>query len=107
MSACDTAILKHVLTKLSGFFQLSCEALGSPDPRMEWLKDGQVVNDPSKHVEGHGSILDLSFLSSSDSGMYTCRASNLLSQVDITFTLEVSGSSPYPPGNGKKIIQSL
>ena len=107
MSTCGTAILKHVLTSFVWVFQLSCEALGSPDPRIEWLKDGQVVNDPSKHVEGHGSILDLSFLSSSDSGMYTCRASNLLSQVDITFTLEVSGSSPYPPGNGINKFQSL
>ena len=73
--------------------QLSCEALGNPDPRIEWLKDGQLINDPSKKLEGKGPILDLSFLSASDSGSYTCRASNLLGQVDIGFSLEVSGKA--------------
>ena len=70
------------ITFMDPFFQLSCEALGSPDPRMEWLKDGQVVQDESPNkLEGHSSVLDLSFLSASDSGSYTCRASNLIGQV--------------------------
>jgi|FrelakmetLWP11LW_1041352.scaffolds.fasta_scaffold325384_1 hypothetical protein len=74
-------------------FQLTCEALGSPDPRIEWLKEGQLITDPSKKVDGQSSVLDLSFLSAADSGSYSCRASNLLGQVDIGFNLEVSGKA--------------
>ena len=73
--------------------------MGSPDPRIEWLKDGQLISDPAKRLDGRGSILDLSFLSASDSGSYICRASNLLGQVDIGFTLEVSGKTYVQSGN--------
>lgn len=70
-------------------FKLDCEALGSPEPQVRWLRNGQIIQN--NHLPS--STLELSFVSQADSGIYTCEASNLLNSVFLQYTVEVIGSS--------------
>ena len=69
---------------------LTCNASGSPQPEMDWLKDGIVLPnltdrriitvEDGRSFGEHGSItratLILSVVQVSDAGEYTCRASS-------------------------------
>ncbi len=56
--------------------ELECEAGGHPTPRIEWCKNGDIINpsDYFKLVDGH----NLQILGSmvADEGMYQCFAQN-------------------------------
>lgn len=79
---------------------LKCKAEGSPKPRIDWYKDGQVLN-----IEGgsHQMFLpsgDLFFLKvvhsrrESDAGVYWCEAKNELGTArSRNATLQVAGRS--------------
>ncbi|KAM8931068.1 hemicentin-1 [Pelodytes ibericus] len=70
----------------------SCDAYGIPTPSLKWLKDGNQI--------GHSNSLDVQFLSGgskiklsraqlTDSGTYTCFASNVEGTVQKNFILTI------------------
>jgi len=63
--------------------KLSCEALGNPNPNVEWLKDGQTVQDTLSMDGVSSSSLNFGYLTTSDAGTYTCRATNKFGKVKI------------------------
>ena len=71
--------------------QLACEASGSPLPTIEWLKDEQLVTSTSRvsvtssvHGLVRTSNITLTNLNFTDTGNYTCRATNNLTVLQTT-----------------------
>ena len=88
---------------------LTCDAFGSPQPEIDWLKDGIVLQNLTDRriitVDGRSfgelegitrATLILSVVQVSDAGEYTCRASSggvspIPGLTAWTFVFEVSG----------------
>ncbi|XP_069842937.1 hemicentin-2 [Dendropsophus ebraccatus] len=67
---------------------LSCEAEGSPPPRITWLKDGKLLeNSGQLGVIITGSRLQINRVQPVHSGQYTCIAQNPLSESHKDFLL--------------------
>ncbi|NWU93884.1 HMCN1 protein, partial [Upupa epops] len=64
--------------------QLVCNAHGVPTPIMQWLKDGKPVV-----ITPDGSTLNIDRTLSSDTGKYTCVATNTAGEDDRIFNLNV------------------
>ncbi|XP_013398726.1 papilin isoform X2 [Lingula anatina] len=78
---------------------ISCRALGYPVPRLEWLKDGQVLPEGDFLLRVDRGDLSILQAIPSDSGNYTCRASNNVQTVTATTTITVKPKFiPPPPG---------
>uniref|UniRef100_A0A669QE89 Hemicentin 1 n=1 Tax=Phasianus colchicus TaxID=9054 RepID=A0A669QE89_PHACC len=63
--------------------QLVCNATGVPAPVVQWLKDGKTVATPD------GSTLKIFRALTSDTGKYTCVATNPAGEEDQIFSLSV------------------
>ncbi|XP_034738598.1 hemicentin-1 isoform X2 [Etheostoma cragini] len=77
---------------LNETIQLICRAQGTPTPTIQWLKDGEVINNT--RIEGlrispDGSTLTVTGARTPDSGKYTCVASNTAGDEDRIFNLNV------------------
>ena len=85
----DTTIALRKHKKSVGeTFKVSCEALGSPQPEIFWFKDGQHIHEPVHYQRGRSTV-ELNVMGPADSGLYTCRAKNMLGEQTMNFTLEV------------------
>ncbi|NXB77102.1 HMCN1 protein, partial [Donacobius atricapilla] len=79
--------------------QLLCNATGVPTPDVQWLKDGKTVRgtlnklivlcDGPCRVTPDGSTLNISRALTSDTGKYTCVATNSAGEEDRIFNLNV------------------
>uniref|UniRef100_A0A8C2F0Y2 Myosin light chain kinase, smooth muscle-like n=1 Tax=Cyprinus carpio TaxID=7962 RepID=A0A8C2F0Y2_CYPCA len=74
--------------------QLSCLITGYPDPEVVWLKDGELLELQEECVkvdyEEDGSCtLTLENVSPQHSGLYSCKATNVLGEVLCSATLTV------------------
>ncbi|EEB16564.1 down syndrome cell adhesion molecule, putative [Pediculus humanus corporis] len=77
---------------------LSCDAVGQPEPKMEWFKNDQLLKFESSkdyQILDSGEII-LTNLQPEDTGNYTCRIDNLQSSDRITYYLVVQ-VPPSPP----------
>ncbi|XP_050723288.1 hemicentin-1-like isoform X2 [Eriocheir sinensis] len=69
--------------------RLSCTVSGHPQPRISWLKDGRVLaNNPRVFLEPSGDVV-VSRTKASDSGMYTCLATNSVGRLYRDVEVEV------------------
>ena len=91
--------LHHHQLQTGDTFKVSCQALGSPQPEIFWFKDGQHI-DENVHYQRGKSTVEFSVLGTADSGVYTCRASNLVGESTTNFTLEVKP----PVGSHQAIV---
>ncbi|AWP10692.1 putative hemicentin-1 [Scophthalmus maximus] len=77
---------------LNESIQLVCRVQGTPTPTVQWLKDGEVINkggNKDLRISPDGSTLTVIGAHSSDSGKYTCVASNTAGEEDRIFNLNV------------------
>uniref|UniRef100_A0A3B5LKZ5 Hemicentin 1 n=1 Tax=Xiphophorus couchianus TaxID=32473 RepID=A0A3B5LKZ5_9TELE len=74
--------------------ELVCEAQGIPTPTIQWLKDGEAINNTELKglVSPHANTLIVTQADPAVSGKYTCVASNAAGEEDRIFHLHV-----YPP----------
>ncbi len=95
------------LAEFTPRLNLTCEAYGSPQPEIDWLKDGIVLQNLTDRriitVEDGGSFgnltratLILSVVQVSDAGEYTCRATSggvspILGLTAWSFVFKVTG----------------
>ncbi len=86
-------------SKVGDTFKVSCEVLGSPEPEIFWYKDGHHIGE-SVHFKRGMSTLEFPIMGTADSGVYTCKASNLLGSETMNFTLEV----PQPKSGPTAIV---
>ncbi|XP_051649408.1 hemicentin-1 isoform X5 [Manacus candei] len=82
--------LEDVRVKEKHTVTLTCEVTGSPVPQISWLKDGQPVPEDGEHrALSGGRLLQISNAQVSDSGRYTCVASNAAGDRSKTYSLNV------------------
>uniref|UniRef100_A0AAQ4PNU9 Leucine rich repeats and immunoglobulin like domains 1 n=1 Tax=Gasterosteus aculeatus aculeatus TaxID=481459 RepID=A0AAQ4PNU9_GASAC len=81
---------------------LQCKALGSPPPRITWLRNDQPLRPSDRHHFTPGNqLLVIGSASLEDAGRYTCLMSNTLGTERAHSQLVVSrkrGACPPPPG---------
>ncbi|XP_060787017.1 hemicentin-1 isoform X2 [Neoarius graeffei] len=90
------SILKHsdvpldVPAARDGVVSLECHALGVPPPHITWLKDGEPLQlTPQTHLHSTHTLLRISPVKPSDSGLYTCAAHNKAGFAEQKFQLQV------------------
>lgn len=62
---------------------IECEAIGFPEPTIEWIHNGQPLNETSldsRHLVTSNSIT-ITMLTKNDIGSYGCNASNSIGHV--------------------------
>ncbi|KAL7827239.1 hypothetical protein SRHO_G00329570 [Serrasalmus rhombeus] len=73
---------------------LECKVTGTPPPQVSWFRDGQpLLLTPRTHVLPTHTVLRISRVSLSDSGLYVCVAQSRAGTAERRFHLQV----PAPP----------
>ncbi|XP_053737549.1 hemicentin-1 isoform X1 [Synchiropus splendidus] len=83
---------KEVGVLLNESIQLVCQVRGTPTPSIQWLKDGELLNntvDMGFRISPDGSTLTLTEAQTEDSGKFTCVATNSAGEEDRIFNLNV------------------
>lgn len=83
----DTQVVEKKVTKLEA------EISGVPKPKIEWYKNGELIK-PDERISAHdakGGVYQLLIKNSrkDDTGVYLCRASNEIGQVECTSQLVI------------------
>lgn len=69
--------------------KLTCSARGSPKPDVMWMKDEEPFFPRTDKIRIKGHNMKFMELKPSDSGNYTCIASNPAGRIDFTFVVHV------------------
>uniref|UniRef100_A0A8C3J6R6 Hemicentin-1 n=1 Tax=Calidris pygmaea TaxID=425635 RepID=A0A8C3J6R6_9CHAR len=91
---------KEVKIKVNHSLTLECEAHAIPAAAISWYKDGQLLK-PGDHVivQGSGRTLQIKEAQISDTGRYTCLASNIAGEDELEFDVNIqvppSFQKPY------------
>ncbi|XP_066569261.1 hemicentin-1 isoform X1 [Amia ocellicauda] len=81
---------------------LQCEAQGVPEPEVIWYRNGLLLA-PGNGQTINRHRLEIQGVQVADSGLYTCKVSNIAGQVDRTFHLTVH----VPPVLDEPLQQTL
>ncbi|NXH90756.1 HMCN1 protein, partial [Edolisoma coerulescens] len=84
---------KEVKIKVNHSLTLECEAHAVPAAAISWYKDGQA----NEHVliQGSSHTLHIKEAQVSDTGRYTCLASNIAGEDELEFDVNIQGKRPY------------
>ncbi|KAJ7414143.1 hemicentin-2 [Willisornis vidua] len=82
--------VKEVKTKVNSTVMLECETWAVPEPTIRWYKDKQLL-ESAGHLQilSEGQVLQIKPASVSDSGHYTCVATNPVGEDDRDFIVHV------------------
>ncbi|XP_032884067.1 hemicentin-1 isoform X2 [Amblyraja radiata] len=82
--------MEDVKIKENRSITLTCEVSGNPVPQIRWLKDGELLTDDLQHqILSSGRFLQIGMARVSDTGRYTCIASNTAGDKNKNFNLNV------------------
>ncbi|XP_028403146.1 fibroblast growth factor receptor-like 1 [Dendronephthya gigantea] len=77
--------------------KLPCHSTGDPDPNVKWFKDGVPYGvNRRTSVAADGWTLNLRYLKTDDTGLYSCRVSNNVGYIIRNFTVIVKERSMKP-----------
>lgn len=89
-----TRTLKKVDGRAGSYETMECRISGSQPLLVSWFKDGQEIFSLGRHKvdfsDGKAS-LTIASLEQSDSGLYTCRASNIAGEKETSSALSIKG----------------
>lgn len=84
------SLLPYLNATQGSHVTLDCDVTGYPDPVVTWYKDGSVlVTNDRLTIENNSITIDSAL--STDSGAYTCSASNIAGNRSATIELTVLG----------------
>ncbi|KAM6047554.1 LOW QUALITY PROTEIN: hemicentin-2 [Theristicus caerulescens] len=82
--------MKEVKARVNSTVTLECETWAVPEPTIQWYKDKQLL-ESTGHLQilSEGQVLQIKPASVSDSGHYTCVATNTVGEDDRDFIVHV------------------
>ncbi|CAJ0944218.1 unnamed protein product [Ranitomeya imitator] len=81
---------KEVKTKVNSTLTLQCESRAVPKPIVHWYKDGQLLETyGARQILGDGRVLQIQPIRLTDSGRYTCVATNVAGEDEREFQVNV------------------
>ncbi|XP_011902754.1 PREDICTED: hemicentin-1 isoform X2 [Cercocebus atys] len=81
---------KEVKIKVNNTLTLECEAYAIPSASLSWYKDGQPLkSDDHVNIAANGHILQIKEAQISDTGRYTCVASNIAGEDELDFDVNI------------------
>ena len=89
---------------------LDCPAVGTPDPEVIWLKDGEPLDyDKNRQytLQANGKRLHIQSVDEDDDGKYTCVAANEAGSTEQVFDLDVWSKFALQGYTGRKVIKLL
>lgn len=78
----------------TGAASFQCEVRGNPQPEVTWLKENSSFLTDKRIVKSQGGLM-ITDVTSQDSGMYTCKAKNILGVTTSSATLTVQGKKRF------------
>ncbi|TWW61140.1 Hemicentin-1 [Takifugu flavidus] len=91
----ETTVPREVQVTQDGAVTLECQAVGSPPPQISWLKNGHPLLLSSRtRLLSADSVLRISPVQLSDSGVYTCMARSQAGLAELSYDVQVQ----VPPG---------
>ncbi|XP_010185043.1 PREDICTED: hemicentin-1-like, partial [Mesitornis unicolor] len=82
--------LEDVKVKEKHRVTLTCEVIGNPVPHITWMKDGQSLPEDENHkFLSSGRFLEITNAQVTDTGRYTCIASNTAGDKSKSYSLNV------------------
>ncbi|CAM9699604.1 unnamed protein product [Bubo scandiacus] len=82
--------MKEVKTRVNSTVVLECETWAVPEPTIQWYKDKQLLASAGHlQILRKGQVLQIKPASVSDSGHYTCVATNVVGEDDRDFIVHV------------------
>uniref|UniRef100_A0A8C3YS46 Hemicentin-1 n=1 Tax=Catagonus wagneri TaxID=51154 RepID=A0A8C3YS46_9CETA len=81
---------KEVKIKVNNTLTLECEAYAIPSASLSWYKDGQPLkSDDHVTIAANGHTLQIKEAQISDTGRYTCVASNIAGEDELDFDVNI------------------
>uniref|UniRef100_A0A8C9DLV3 Hemicentin-1 n=1 Tax=Prolemur simus TaxID=1328070 RepID=A0A8C9DLV3_PROSS len=81
---------KEVKIKVNNTLTLECEAYAIPSASLSWYKDGQPLkSDDHVNIAANGHTLQIKETQISDTGRYTCVASNIAGEDELDFDVNI------------------
>nr|XP_048286978.1 hemicentin-1 isoform X1 [Myodes glareolus] len=81
---------KEVKIRVNNSLTLECEAYAIPSASLHWYKDGQPLkSDDHVSIAANGHTLQIKEAQISDTGRYTCAASNLAGEDELDFDVNI------------------
>ncbi|XP_071783895.2 hemicentin-1 [Centroberyx gerrardi] len=91
----ETTAPREVQTTQDSVVTLECQAAGNPPPQISWLKNGRpLLLSPRTRLLSGDSVLRISPVQLSDSGVYTCVARSRAGLAELSYDVQVQ----VPPG---------
>ncbi|XP_067377843.1 hemicentin-1 isoform X1 [Channa argus] len=91
----ETTVPKEVQATQDTTVSLECRAAGNPPPQISWLKNGHpLLLSPRTRLLSSDSVLRISPVQLSDSGVYTCIARSQAGLAELSYDVQIQ----VPPG---------
>ncbi|XP_029295180.1 LOW QUALITY PROTEIN: hemicentin-1 [Cottoperca gobio] len=91
----ETAAPREVQVTQESVVTLECQTAGHPPPQINWLKNGRpLLLSPRTRLLSGDSVLRISPVQLSDSGLYTCVARSRAGLAELSYDVQVQ----VPPG---------
>ena len=84
---------EEVVVEVGEDIKLVCPVFGSPQPIVEWRKDGESIDYSWTRVKTNKNYLKLKQAQKSDTGIWVCRAVNGFGSVSVNIELVVTEST--------------
>ncbi|XP_071310090.1 hemicentin-2 isoform X1 [Agelaius tricolor] len=95
--------VKEVKARVNSTVVLECETWAVPEPTIHWYKDKQLL-ESSEHIQilSEGQVLQIQAAGVSDSGHYTCVATNAVGEDDRDFIVHIQVPPIFQQQTGPK-----